>query len=161
MPLDTPARHSPDLYGENADVLGRIVGGLIDSYFGHIVPVEITFVLLVSVTIFGSLFLPYIAPVQAAPTKTGEKPKSGFLTPLKLFTPRRGNMSLFLLGAGAFFSVLATGYARRTSVSSSIDVLQIRTDWTAIVCAKSVPLRTRPERDDVGVANRPCFQALS
>lgn len=88
--------------------LTSIVGGLIDSYFGHIVPVETTFVLLVSVTIFGSLFLPYIAPT-VSPLKDNGKPKSGFLSPLKLFMPREGNMSLFLLGLGAFFSVLATG----------------------------------------------------
>lgn len=89
--------------------LTSAVGGLVDSYYGHVVPVEITFILLVSVTIFGSLFLPYIAPTPPTDSKETGKPKSGFLTPLKLFMPRRGNMSLFLLGLGAFFSVLATG----------------------------------------------------
>lgn len=85
------------------------VGGLVDSYFGHLVPVEATFVLLIGVTIFGSLFLPYIAPTPTTTDKETGKRKSGFLTPLKLFMPRKGNMSLFLLGMGAFCSVLATG----------------------------------------------------
>ncbi|CAD6580355.1 MAG: hypothetical protein TREMPRED_002714 [Tremellales sp. Tagirdzhanova-0007] len=96
--------------GMLGNAAGYTFGGLVDSYFGHIVPVEVTFILLVSVTIFGSLFLPYIAPTSAISKDGGSAKNSGILTPLKLFMPRRGNQSLFLLGAGAFCSVLATGY---------------------------------------------------
>jgi hypothetical protein len=84
-------------------------------YLGYLAPFEITFGLLVLTTIFGSVFLPYIAPDVAS---DAEKKKQGMLEPLKLFLPKRVEIggrikrdwNLFLLGAGAFFSVFATGY---------------------------------------------------
>jgi hypothetical protein len=88
------------------------VGGIVYHYLGPLAPFETTFILLVSCTIFGSLFLPYIQPDQNAKAKS-----QTFLQPLKTFIPRRRregengrNWNLALLGAGAFFSVLATGY---------------------------------------------------
>ena len=75
-----------------------------------------TFGLLCFCTVFGSLFLPYFAP--DGNSRNGKKSKS-FLAPLKIFIPtkklqadgqRRRSWSLTLLGVGAFFSVLATGY---------------------------------------------------
>jgi hypothetical protein len=90
-----------------------------------LLPFQIAFILLVFTTIFASLFLPYIPPVPLSisnDTTSNEdavlKPKKSFLTPLKVFIPKRkrgedGNkwdLNLFFLGSGAFFSVLATGY---------------------------------------------------
>ncbi|KAL7419924.1 hypothetical protein Q5752_005843 [Cryptotrichosporon argae] len=100
---------------------GYTFGGIVEHYFGYLAPFQLTFCLLVFCTIFGSLFLPYIAPAHA--TKSGSEDaddkaeKRSFLAPLKVFLPRplddgsgRRDYSLFLLGSGAFLSVLATGY---------------------------------------------------
>lgn len=104
-----------------------IVGGLAFDYGGLLLPFQIAFCLLVFTTIFGTLFLPYIAPIppSALPDESeemmNEKKSRSFLYPLKIFVPRTpmlGNnpkgpgrdWNLTFLGLGAFVSVLATGY---------------------------------------------------
>ena len=96
--------------------LTSAVGGLAERFIGPLAPFQITFCLLVFCTIFGSLFLPYFAPDTHANTN---KKKKSFLAPLKIFVPVKKELpdgrlkrdwNLTLLGAGAFFSVLATGY---------------------------------------------------
>ncbi|OCF37391.1 hypothetical protein I316_00512 [Kwoniella heveanensis BCC8398] len=101
---------------------GYTLGGLAFNYFGLLAPFKCAFALLCFCTIFGSLFLPYLAPDHkdetASPTLKAEKRKQSFLAPLKIFIPKlvekdgklRRDYNLLLLGAGAFFSVLATGY---------------------------------------------------
>lgn len=93
------------------------------DYGGMLLPFQIAFCLLTFTTIFGYIFLPYINPSSSSsrasnPDSTQEKKAKTFLQPLKIFTPRRklveGRMkwdfNFFMLGLGAFFSVLATGY---------------------------------------------------
>lgn len=93
------------------------------DYGGMLLPFQIAFCLLTFTTIFGYIFLPDIDPSPSSsnashPDPTEEKKAKSFLQPLKIFTPRRklvqGRMkwdfNLFMLGLGAFFSVLATGY---------------------------------------------------
>jgi hypothetical protein len=91
------------------------------DYGGMLLPFQIAFCLLVFTTLFGYSFLPYIDPSPALAPSTphsDEKKHKSFLQPLKIFIPRRklvsGSMkwdfNLFMLGLGAFFSVLATGY---------------------------------------------------
>jgi hypothetical protein len=106
------------------------------TFIGPLAPFQVTFCLLVFCTIFGSIFLPYIPPEDAhasahsnaqSPASSGNgngngkspsKHKRSFLSPLKIFVPRRTtdadgrkrwDLNLTLLGLGAFFSVLATG----------------------------------------------------
>ena len=89
------------------------VGGLVFRYFGRLAPFQVTFCLLCFCTIFGSFFLPYIDPKG---DDAGSKKKKGFLTPLRIFIPRKRegetkrDWNLFFLGLGTFSSVLATGY---------------------------------------------------
>lgn len=109
-----------------------IVGGLAFDYGGLLLPFQIAFGLLCFTTVFGSLFLPYIppAPVMVVTEEGEEKKRGSFLAPLKIFLPKRRypstslfpglvasppasggwDFNLTLLGVGAFFSVLATGY---------------------------------------------------
>ncbi|WVF69934.1 hypothetical protein IAT40_004718 [Kwoniella sp. CBS 6097] len=101
---------------------GYTLGGLAFNYFGLLAPFQCAFALLCFCTIFGSLFLPYLAPEHKDETASSalkaEKKKQSFLAPLKIFIPRlfhkdgklQRDYNLLLLGAGAFFSVLATGY---------------------------------------------------
>lgn len=95
--------------------LGYSFGGLAERWFGYLAPFQLAFVLLVSCTLFGMFFLPYVPPSADA---TKER-KGGFLTPLKTFVPRqvvspsgrtRKSYNLTFLGVGTFCSVLATGY---------------------------------------------------
>ncbi|ORY30171.1 major facilitator superfamily domain-containing protein [Naematelia encephala] len=95
------------------NALGYVGGGLAFRYIGPLYPFYGAFCLLVLATIFGALFLPYIAP----PVVT-EKTKNGIFDPLKIFIPRkrmingrsRWDLNLCLLGSGVFLSVFATGY---------------------------------------------------
>ena len=93
------------------------------DYGGMLLPFQIAFLLLVFTTIFAALFLPYIDPTPVSTSTTTqnehqEKKKQSFLTPLKIFIPKRKmvdgkgkwDLNLFFLASGAFFSVLATGY---------------------------------------------------
>ncbi|WWD21424.1 hypothetical protein CI109_105909 [Kwoniella shandongensis] len=100
---------------------GYTFGGLAYNYFGILAPFQCAFALLCFCTIFGSLFLPYIPPDHddQPSGKSQEKKKKSFLAPLKIFIPKRKivdgkkgkyDFNLLLLGSGAFFSVLATGY---------------------------------------------------
>ncbi|WVQ97987.1 hypothetical protein IAU59_005107 [Kwoniella sp. CBS 9459] len=101
---------------------GYTLGGFAFNYFGLLAPFQCAFGLLCFCTIFGSLFLPYLAPEHkdetASPASKAQKKKQSFLAPLKIFIPRlvekdgklQRDYNLLLLGAGAFCSVLATGY---------------------------------------------------
>jgi len=88
------------------------------DYGGMLLPFQIAFLLLVFTTIFAALFLPYIDPTPVSTSTTQNEPqgkkKQSFLTPLKIFIPKRKmgkwDFNLFFLASGAFFSVLATGY---------------------------------------------------
>lgn len=94
------------------------MGGLAYRYIGTLAPFQIAFAFLCISTLFGLLFLPYIAPDQAADAAVSKPKSSGMFGPLKLFAPRKVDIggkikrdwNLTLLGAGAFFSVFATGY---------------------------------------------------
>ncbi|KAL7418209.1 hypothetical protein BDY24DRAFT_335414 [Mrakia frigida] len=101
--------------------LGYSLGGLVSDHFGIPSPFKVTLGLLISSTLFASIFLPYIAP--PTPTKRvdgGAEKKEGafvFLSPLKLLGPNykaeggwRGRWGLGLLGLGLFCGVLATGF---------------------------------------------------
>ncbi|ODO09636.1 hypothetical protein I350_01848 [Cryptococcus amylolentus CBS 6273] len=95
-----------------------LVGGLLFNWFGLLSPFQAAFGLLCFCTIFGSLFLPYIPPEDSAHSDAPEKKSKSFLSPLKIFIPAKKEIAgkakrdynLLLLGCGAFFSVLATGY---------------------------------------------------
>ncbi|WVW78540.1 hypothetical protein I302_100495 [Kwoniella bestiolae CBS 10118] len=104
--------------------LGYTLGGLAFSFYGILAPFQCAFGLLCFCTIFGSLFLPYLPPDNRSKgTNTSEVPKEkkkqSFFAPLKIFIPKKvesvngkvkRDYNLLLLGAGAFVSVLATGY---------------------------------------------------
>lgn len=105
------------------------MGGLVSDHFGIPSPFKVTLGLLISSTLFASIFLPYIAP--PTPTKRvdgGAEKKEGafvFLSPLKLLGPNykaeggwRGRWGLGLLGLGLFCGVLATGVSVFVSRSS-------------------------------------------
>ncbi|ORX38886.1 major facilitator superfamily domain-containing protein [Kockovaella imperatae] len=96
---------------------GYTFGGLSERLIGPLAPFQFAFGLLVFCTIFGSLFLPYFEPEKQ--DDEHEKQSKSFLSPLKVFVPvkkeqpdgrLKRDWNLFLLGSGAFFSVLATGY---------------------------------------------------
>ncbi|KAL1406277.1 hypothetical protein Q8F55_007973 [Vanrija albida] len=93
--------------------VGYSLGGAVERWAGYLAPFQVAFVLLVSCTVFGMLFLPHVAP------GADDKPrrKGGFLSPLSTFVPRvlasngpRKSYNLTLLALGTFCSVLATGY---------------------------------------------------
>ncbi|KAK4686960.1 hypothetical protein P7C73_g3162, partial [Tremellales sp. Uapishka_1] len=99
--------------------VGYTFGGMLDYFLGRLASFQAAFTLLVFCTIFGSLFLPYIDPRAANTESMAKAPKkTSFLAPLKLFIPRKKEVdgrlkrdyNLLLMGAGAFLSVLATGY---------------------------------------------------
>ncbi|WVQ69175.1 uncharacterized protein L199_007391 [Kwoniella botswanensis] len=105
--------------------LGYTLGGLAYNTYGLLAPFQCAFGLLCFCTIFGSLFLPYLPPdnhtkePSSSADVTNEKKKQSFLAPLKIFIPKKvetpdgkikRDYNLLLLGAGAFVSVLATGY---------------------------------------------------
>lgn len=60
-------------------------GGIVFHFFGPLAPFEVTFCLLVFTTIFGSVFLPYVAPEQPTTGQNEEKSSRSFLAPLNVF----------------------------------------------------------------------------
>ncbi|KAF2099508.1 MFS general substrate transporter [Rhizodiscina lignyota] len=99
---------------------GYLAGGLISDWFEIITPFRVTLVLFVASTIYVFLFLPRLPPHgDANGTKNQAKSLARFFGPLKIFVPHKWVLSdgrvqrqygPMLLGAGAFFGVLATGY---------------------------------------------------
>ncbi|WVQ83378.1 hypothetical protein IAT38_005519 [Cryptococcus sp. DSM 104549] len=97
---------------------GYTFGGLAFNFYGLLAPFQCAFALLCFCTLFGSLFLPFIPPEEEHHPVQAEKKSKSFLAPLKIFIPAKVEIdgkikrdyNLLLLGAGAFFSVLATGY---------------------------------------------------
>jgi hypothetical protein len=89
------------------------------DYGGMLLPFQIACGLFVFTTILGYCFLPYIHPSPSS-SNSSTTSFTSFLQPLRMFLPHRklvginGRMrwdfNLFMLGLGAFFSVLATGY---------------------------------------------------
>lgn len=103
---------------------------------------QVTFVLLVLSSFLSFFFLPPIPP----PTPSTEDKKSGgilsFLSPLKVFVPRKVDdnsnkryYGLLLLGLGIWFGVLATGQLLR---SYSPPVVQTR---IACVLTAALPMQ--------------------
>lgn len=107
------------------------MGGIGYDRFGLLFPFQAAFFLLNLSTISGIILLPYIDPNQLPPSErasqtsqvdqkaTQDSKDQSFLSPLKLFIPRRKvndagkevwDLNLSLMGVGVFFSVLATGY---------------------------------------------------
>ncbi|GAA5934400.1 hypothetical protein JCM1841_000912 [Sporobolomyces salmonicolor] len=98
--------------------VGLSVGGWMGEKWGLASPFILAFCFLVCSTILSGCFLPYIPPAVADESKSTKSGASGgFLTPLKIFTPRKivkedGSSSrwygLTLIGTGSFLGVLAT-----------------------------------------------------
>lgn len=98
---------------------GFVIGGAAQKIIGRLSPWYLAFGLLCFCTAFAMFFLPYHAPEMRADSDEPAKKKGNFLSPLKVFVPRRTvnvdgritrNWNLFWLGLGTFFSVLATSY---------------------------------------------------
>lgn len=99
---------------------GFLAGGLISDAFEIITPFRVTLIMFVIATLYVFIFLPWLPPNSNADTKKKEtKGFTRFFGPLKIFVPRKWIMAdgsvrkqygPTLLGAGAFFGVLATGY---------------------------------------------------
>ncbi|KAK8847333.1 hypothetical protein IAR55_005190 [Kwoniella newhampshirensis] len=124
---------------------GYTFGGILYNYFGLLAPFQAAFACLCFCTIFGSLFLPYIPPdhgEKPSNSAPSEKKKKSFLAPLKIFIPQRKvvdgtkgklDFNLLLLGSGAFFSVLATGYVHMGLQLVGTDVFGFRPGQTGVM----------------------------
>lgn len=100
---------------------GYLLGGTMASSFGMRRPWEIAFFLMIFSTVYTLLFLPYVAPHRTAASSKTPKPRglAAFFGPARLFMPQKfqlpngriqNHWGVFLLGAGVFWGVLATGF---------------------------------------------------
>jgi MFS family permease len=100
---------------------GYLFGGNIGDLFGIRRPWEVAFFLMIFSTIYTILFLPYVTPhtAESSPDHRKSKGVSGFFGPARLFVPQKFQLQdgrikrhwgVFLLGAGVFWGVLATGF---------------------------------------------------
>lgn len=95
--------------------LGYTLGGLTGDRYSTAAPFKVTLCLLLSSTVFAAFFLPYLPPTEGKKEGEGKKGES-FLNPLRVLLPKtrdgkRGkDWNVTTLGAGAFFSVFATGF---------------------------------------------------
>lgn len=99
---------------------GYFLGGVSGDYFGIRKPFEIAFFLMIIATFYTMFFLPYIAPTKMEqPEQANKKSFAYIFGAAKLFIPTKirladGRMrrywGVFLLGAGVFWGVLATGF---------------------------------------------------
>ncbi|WWC59317.1 uncharacterized protein I303_101868 [Kwoniella dejecticola CBS 10117] len=134
--------------------LGYTLGGLAYTYYGLLAPFQCAFGLLCFCTVFGALFLPYLPPeVQDKKEDskgTEEKKKQSFLAPLKLFIPRivetsdgksKRDYNLLLLGAGAFVSVLATGYVHLALQLVGTDVFDFTPSESGMMLSGNLLIR--------------------
>lgn len=97
---------------------GYLLGGNSGDIFGIRMPFEIAFFLMIFSTLYTVMFLPYVAPPKSE-QESKKKGIAGLMGPMKLFIPQKfklpnGRVQLeygvFLLGAGVFWGVLATGF---------------------------------------------------
>jgi MFS family permease len=101
--------------------VGYLVGGQSGDIFGIRRPYEVAFFLMLFSTTYTLFCLPYISPTVQNTERNlrSKKDPISFFGPLHMFRPRRyrlpnGRISthwgVFLLGAGVFWGVLATGF---------------------------------------------------
>lgn len=97
---------------------GYFFGGVSGDYFGIRKPFEIAFFLMIGATFYSLLFLPYIAPLKGEKMEQ-KKSLASIFGAGKLFVPTKIRLAngktkrywgVFLLGAGVFWGVLATGF---------------------------------------------------
>jgi len=123
---------------------GFSVGGAAQT-FGDLVPFQAAFGMLCACTLFGMFFLPYYAP-DPRPIQ-GEKKRGGVLSPLRVFVPRKQahsrnrDWNLFFLGAGTFFSVLATGYVAMALQLVATDVFHFKPKRTGLMLSLTLLVR--------------------
>lgn len=101
-------------------VFGYFLGGVSGDWFGIRRPFEAAFFLKIVATLYSFVFLPYIAAWKIEKTeKVQKKNLSSIFGPAKLFVPTKIRLKngqvksywgVFLLGAGVFRGVLATGF---------------------------------------------------
>ncbi|EME42929.1 hypothetical protein DOTSEDRAFT_153135 [Dothistroma septosporum NZE10] len=116
--------------------LGYLAGGLSSDLISTIAPFRVTLVLFCISTTYVFLFLPQlphnITPEQLKKTAS----LSAFFEPLKMFVPQKWTLKdgrtkreygVLLLGAGAFFALLATGYIPVLLQMFATDVLDFGT----------------------------------
>ncbi|WWC67886.1 uncharacterized protein I206_101804 [Kwoniella pini CBS 10737] len=131
--------------------LGYTLGGLAYTYYGLLAPFQCAFYLLCFCTVFGALFLPYLPPdKKEESTNSEEKKKQSFLAPLKLFIPKlvetsdgrlKRDYNLLLLGAGAFVSVLATGYVHLALQLVGTDVFDFTPSESGMMLSGNLLIR--------------------
>ena len=97
---------------------GYLSGGLLSDLFGIASPFRVTLALFMISSVYVLLFLPWIAPNKVEMSQSS-RGLARFFGPLKTFIPhkwvlRNGQIKreygALILGAGAFFGVLATSY---------------------------------------------------
>lgn len=129
--------------------VGYTAGGLADKYIGYLAPFQCAFFLLCFCTVFGMLFLPYIAPQEKSDSESESKKPSGFFAPIKVFAPRRVTVggrtrrdwNLFFLGTGTFCSVLATGYVSMALQLVATNVFGFTPDTSGIMLSLNLFVR--------------------
>ncbi|TVY82945.1 hypothetical protein LSUE1_G003144 [Lachnellula suecica] len=99
---------------------GYLLGGVSGDWFGIRRPFEVAFFLMIVATLYSLVFLPYISPSKIEKTEKGQKKSlASIFGPAKLFVPTKIRLEnrrvttycgVFLLGAGVFWGVLATGF---------------------------------------------------
>ncbi|KAK4622458.1 hypothetical protein CLAFUR0_06583, partial [Fulvia fulva] len=116
--------------------LGYLAGGLLSDLISTIAPFRATLVLFCISTTYVFLFLPQL-PNDITPEQLKKTASLGaFFEPLKMFVPQRWALKdgrvqreygMLLLGAGAFFALLATGYIPVLLQMFATDVLDFGT----------------------------------
>jgi MFS family permease len=98
---------------------GYLLGGQSGDIFGIRRPYEIAFFLMIISTLYTLVFLPYVAPSKVTDETIKKKSLSSYFGPAKMFLPQKfrlpngsiyAHWGIFLLGAGVFWGVLATGF---------------------------------------------------
>lgn len=123
--------------------IGFSVGGVLFNYVGRLAPFVLAFGFLVFCTLFGALFLPYIAPEH----KQEKKPRQSILAPLAVFLPTRKpegggrNWAMFFLGLGTFLSVLATGYIAMALQLVATNVFGFKPDTSGYMLSLTLVVR--------------------
>ena len=116
--------------------LGYLAGGLLSDLISTIAPFRATLVLFCISTLYVFLFLPKL-PNNITPEQLKKTASLGaFFEPLKMFVPQKWALKdgrvkrefgILLLGAGAFFALLATGYIPVLLQMFATDVLNFGT----------------------------------
>lgn len=126
--------------------IGFTVGGVLYKYVSTLAPFVLAFAFLVFCTLFGMLFLPYIAPEHKERKSNEPRKCQGVLAPLAVFLPKkdmygRRNWAIFFLGIGTFLSVLATGYVAMALQLVATNVFDFKPDTSGYMLSLTLVVR--------------------